>query len=420
MSKKTAILFVEQYIAKAFRSTKKSFPDADLILIRDHKKKATDKASSFSLANDVLYVDFAKERKVAEALVPYQSRLIAVTARGEDGANKLKYVIPHVPYLRTPTRESLDWATDKYQMRIRLKIHDPKNNPKFTKVRENTKIERSRIIAKVGFPMIIKPANLQESMLVAICYHEEELVKVLRNVFSKLNKEYEKYNRIQQPSIIAEEFMDGDMYSIDSYVNSRGKVFHCPLVSVKTGRSIGQDDFYNYLQLTPTNLKKVSVEKAQQRAESAIHALGLRSTTSHIELMKLDDEWKVIEVGARVGGFRDLLHDLSCDIDHSLNDVLIRIPKTPILPKKCKGFACAMKFYAKREGQITEMKGIKKIEQLKSFHSISVNKKVGDRATFAKNGGRSIFNLFMYNAERSKLLADIRRVEQLVDIKVGK
>ena len=135
--------------------------------------------------------------------------------------------------------------------------------------------------------------------------------------------------------------------------------------------------------------------------------------------MKLDDEWKVIEVGPRIGGFRPLLYNLSCDIDHSLNDVFIRKPKRPMIPKKCKGFACAMKWFAEKEGQITEMKGIKKIEELDSFHSMTLNKKVGDRALFAKNGGRSVFNLFMYNADRSKLLADIRRVEQMVEIKVA-
>jgi hypothetical protein len=135
--------------------------------------------------------------------------------------------------------------------------------------------------------------------------------------------------------------------------------------------------------------------------------------------MKIDDDWKVIEVGPRVGGFRDLLHSLSCDIDHSLNDVLIRIPRNPILPKKCKGYACAIKWFAESEGVITEMKGIKKLEDVESFQSISINKKVGDRAYYSKNGGKSIFNLFLYNDDRSKLLADIRRVEKMVDIKIS-
>jgi len=244
------------------------------------------------------------------------------------------------------------------------------------------------------------------------------LEKTLRGTLRKLRTAYENDHRLEEPKLIAEEFMDGDMYSIDSYVGARGKVEHCPLVKVVTGKKIGHDDFYGYLQITPPVFKRETVAKAELVAEKAIHSLGLRSTITHIELMKLDDEWKVIEVGARMGGFRHVLHQLTCGIDHALNDILIRIPRKTVMPRKCTSYACAMKWFAAKEGKITEMKGIKKIEQLESFHSIVQNKKVGDRAVFARKGGRSIFNLILNNADRSKLLADIRRVEQLVEIKV--
>lgn len=388
-----------------------------IMLIWDSRLR---RKNAYQNADIIVECDFSKPQKIAEALLPYQKELVAITCRSEQYAPRFAEVIPHVPYLRTPTAESIRWATDKYEMRKRFKLYDHRITPKFTRVVANTKTERTRIIEKVSFPMIIKPANLAASLFVSICYHEEDLEKTLRTIFSKLKKAYELDKRMEEPKVIAEEYMEGDMYSIDSYVNSRGDVYHCPLVRVKTGKEIGRDDFFNYLQTTPSALKKHSVEKAQIVAETAIHALGLRSTTAHIELMKIDDVWKVIEVGARVGGFRDLLHRLSCDIDHSLNDVLIRVPRKPVIPKKCKGYAAAMKHFAPKEGLIIEMKGVKKIEQLESFHSIQVNKKVGDRATFAKNGGRSLFNLFLYNNDRSKLLADIRRVEQLINIKIKK
>lgn len=416
--KKDIIVFVDFLPKQAVESVRAHFDDCRILNLRSIKKK--NKETEDIDADIVLYVDFTKPWKIAEALLPYQDQLMAITARGEGSASLLREVIPHVPYLRTPSPESINWATDKYEMRRRLRLYDPKNTPRFTKVKENTKKERKRVIEKVQFPLMVKPANLQESMLVTICYHEEELDKALRTIFRKLSREYEKLNRTQLPTIIAEEYMEGDMYSIDSYVNSRGDIFHCPLVRVKTGRDIGHDDFFNYLQVTPSALKLSSVEKARKVAETAIHALGLRSVTAHVELMKIDDEWKVIELAPRLGGFRPLLYQLSCDIDHSLNDVLIRIPRKPIIPKKCKGYAAAIKWFAGKEGEIVEMKGIKKVKALKSFNSIIVNKRIGSRALFSKNGGRSIFNLFLYNDDRSKLLADIRRVEKLVNIKVSK
>lgn len=362
--------------------------------------------------------DFSRESKIVETLLPYQNQLLAITCRQEQALARFAQVLPHVPYLRTPSTESLKWAADKYEMRRRFKLHNPKITPKFSLIKNNTAAERARVIKRVGFPMIVKPANMVASMYVHICYHESELEKTLRSTFRSLKKAYEADNRLEEPRVIAEEYMEGDYYSIDSYVNSRGTVFHCPLVRQVTAKSIGHDDFYNYLQMTPSALKSTTVAKAQVVAEEAIRALGLRSTIVHTELIKIDDEWKVVETAARMGGFRHMLHELSCEINHTLNDVLIRIPRRPIIPKKCKGYACAMKWFAEKEGVITEMKGIKKVEDLASFHAIWVNKKVGDKAVFARNGGRSVFNLFLYNEDRSKLLADIRRVEQMVEVKV--
>ncbi len=366
----------------------------------------------------LLQCDFSKSHKIAEALLPYQNELLAITCRGDDSIARFREVVPHVPYLRTPTSESLLWSVDKYEMRRRFKLFDPKITPLFTLVKENSKEERSRIAEKISFPMIIKPTNLGASLFVSICYHQEDLEKSLRTVFSKIRKAYKADHRMEEPKVIAEQFMEGDMYSIDSYVDSRGTIYHCPMVRIITGKQIGHDDFYGYKQTTPTALKKETVANAHAVTETAIHALGLRSTSAHTELMKIDDDWKVIEIGPRLGGFRDTLHQLSCDIDHTMNDILIRIPRKPIIPKKCKGFATVIKWFSGKEGVITEMKGIKKIEELESFHSITINKKIGDRSVFARNGGRSIFNVFLYNSDRSKLLADIRRLEQMVKIKV--
>lgn len=370
------------------------------------------------MSDIIVHCDFSDEQRLASALLPYQEELLAVTCRSEKSMARFASVIPHVPYLRTPTTESLRWASDKYEMRRKMKIYDPKITPIFTLVKDTSKKEQKRVAEKVGFPMIIKPTNLSGSLFVSVCYHEEDLGKTLKLIFRKIRKAYEADNRPEEPKVIAEEYMNGDLYSIDSYVGTRGKVRHCPLVEVTTGKKIGRDDFFGYIQMTPPPLKKRTVEDAELVAEKAIHALGLRSTITHTELMRVDNDWKVIEIGARMGGFRHELYMLTHGIDHSLNDILVRIPRKVVVPKKGIGYACTMKWYVDKEGVITEMKGIKKVEELKSFHKIDINKKVGDRAKFARNGGRSVFNLFLKNKERSKLLADIRRVEQMVKINV--
>ena len=386
--------------------------------IVDSRKKDKKQLKDYEGLDILLEVDFSKPNKIAETLLPYQDKLLAITSRKESEMMKFIAVIPHVPYLRTPSTESLEWSTDKLKMRRRFALYDKKNTPAFAHVKSNTKAERARVIAKVGFPLIVKPANLAQSLLVSVCYHEDELEKALRNAFRKIRKIYGENNRKELPQMMAEAFMEGDMYSVDAYVNGRGDIYFCPMARVKTGRDIGRDDFSGYLQMSPTALKKETIERAHKVAENGIHALGLRNTTAHVEMMKIDDEWKLIEIGPRIGGFRPQLHQLSCDIDHSLNDILIRIPKKPVIPKKCKGFAAALKWYPRKEGVITTLKGIKKIRELKSFVEITMLKKVGDRCHLPQNGGKAVFTTILYNADRAKLLADIRRVEKLVEIKI--
>ncbi|MGM0629109.1 MAG: hypothetical protein ACQESA_01670, partial [Patescibacteria group bacterium] len=152
----------------------------------------------------------------------------------------------------------------------------------------------------------------------------------------------------------------------------------------------------------------------------AIRALKLRSTTAHIELLQTEKGWKVIEVGPRMGGFRHLMYKLSYGINTAANDIAVRIPKKLSIPKKEKGYTTVLKTYSKKEGTIKSITGVKKVRELKSFYSIKVNKKVGDKAIFAKNGGKEIFRVTLFNEDQSELLADVRRCEKMIKVKTDK
>lgn len=363
-----------------------------------------------------IYCDLSEPEKIKGCFREYEDNLLAITCRGETHVPDFIKIIPHVPYLRAPTTESLQWATDKVMMRRTMRGYDKTIVPKFLVAGRNTKDTRKEIKEKIGFPLVLKPANLAASLLVTICFHEQELEASLRKLFRKIRKIYKDNNRPQEPKIVVEEFMEGGMYSIDAYVSSRGTIWFCPLVCVETGRSVGFDDFFAYKTMTPTTLKKESVELAEDAARKAIRALGLRSTTVHIELMRTEQGWKVIELGPRVGGFRVKLYKLAFGFDHGLNDVLIRIPKKPILGKKAKGYAAMLRFFAKKEGKLIGLQGVQKMRNLKSYVEDKVNKKIGERCVFAKNGGRGVVEVTLFNKSRSLLQADIRRLEQMLKI----
>ncbi len=366
----------------------------------------------------VISCDFSSHLAIQKALVPYKDRLLAVTCRAERNIPLLKKVVPHVPYVNTPTELSLDWTTDKIRMRQFLRNYDKSISPKFLVVHDATEETLDRIERTVGFPLIIKPAGLAASLLVTLCYHREELEANLKNTVKKINQIYKKKKGRGEPQILVEEFMEGAMFSIDIYVNPRGVTYATPLVHVKTGRSVGFDDFFGYMRITPVVLMPHKVENARKVAEKAVEALGLRSTTCHIELMKTEDGWKIIELGPRIGGFRHEMYELSYGMDHSLNDILIRMPKKPVLPKKVRGYTVVMQFYAFKKGKLQSLEGINKIRKLESFSNIEITKKLGEMCDFARNGDDPVFTITLFNKNRSRMLADIRRLEQTVKIKV--
>jgi len=363
--------------------------------------------------------NFDSHKSITQALLPYEGQLKAATVRGENNIPYFQKVIPHIPYLRTPTTESLTWATSKIEMRTRFSEYDKTVSPIFKVVSDAHKKTLESIKTEIGFPLVIKPAGLAASLLVTIAYHEEELAKSLRRVLRKLRSQYKKWEGRGEPQVLVEQFMEGEMYSIDCYVSSSGKIYYCPLVHVKTGRSIGFDDFFGYQQITPTMLRPENIKKARECAHKAIRALALFNTTAHIELMRTEHGWKIIELGPRMGGFRDLMYQLSYGFNHTQNDIANRTGQRPKLSRKVLGYTASLKLFARKEGVITNLLGIKKVQELESFHSMEQNSKIGDKAIFAKHGGKSVFNIFLFNKERSNLLADIRRLEQTVSIETA-
>ncbi|MFM2424449.1 MAG: hypothetical protein RLZZ70_840 [Candidatus Parcubacteria bacterium] len=406
-------------VLRSIREYEKNTGTKFRIMLIQHKARQHNfKVENYPDLDIYLEIDLDKPEDIEKALLPYRSEIVAVTSRSESHMTDFVAVIPNVPYLNTPTTESLCWATDKLLMRRRFMAYDKKISPNYALVKDTSETELARVITKIGFPMVVKPTNLAQSLLVSVCHHEAELKAALKKGFSEIQKLYQKYGRYEEPRILVEEFMDGQMYSVDVYVSPKGTTYFCPMVRVKTGREVGFDDFFGYLQLSPPKLSKQSIDLAHDVARKGIYALGLRSVTAHVELMRIDNDWKVIEIGARVGGFRMSLHKYTHGINHVMNDVLVRMGKRPVLPKRQFASAAAMRIYGKKEGVIKSIRGVSKLKTLASFKSLAQGKRTGDKNIFAKNGGKSVLSIILAHENRSQLLADIRRVEELFKIEI--
>lgn len=367
---------------------------------------------------EVISADFDDPASIRAALRPFEDRIVCVLSQYENSIHEFKKIIPYLPYLQAPTESSLDWATDKKLMRAAFDAYDPTLSPASLHVEDATEATITTIEQKLSYPIIIKPSGLECSLLVSIAHDRQQLVSQLRNTFKQLHTAYRHLLKRLEPSVLVEEFMTGDMYSIDAYVSADGIFCHTPPVKVVTGNKVGFDDFFPYLTLTPTGLPSAEIAAANDAVERGCKALGLRATTAHTELMRTPNGWRIIEIGPRIGGYRPELYSLTIGLNHIANDIVNRIGITPDIPENVLHYAAVLQTYAQEEGRLKTIHGLHKIEQLPSFVSQKQRFREGDILHFAQNNGHPAYEVMLCHENEAQLLTDLKTVEDVLHIEL--
>lgn len=78
---------------------------------------------------------------------------------------------------------------------------------------------------KSRFPFSCKTFWISfQILLISVCYYEEELEETLKRCFQKDRKKYiKKMIEKKKPELLVEQFMEGEMFSIDGYITSKRK-----------------------------------------------------------------------------------------------------------------------------------------------------------------------------------------------------
>ncbi|HVU59700.1 MAG TPA: ATP-grasp domain-containing protein [Candidatus Saccharimonadales bacterium] len=367
----------------------------------------------------VVTADLDSIKSVRGALRPYEGRIVAVTSQYENSIHELQKVIPFLPYLPTPTETSLAWATDKKFMREAFDAYDPTLSPRSFEVHGASAQAVAMIERTMPYPVIIKPSGLERSLLVSVVHDRQELLQALTATFRQLRSAYQQLMKRLEPKVLVEEFMDGDMYSVDTYVAQDGTCYHTPVVKVVTGRKAGFDDFFGHLLLSSAGLAGKEVHGVYDAAERAYRALGLRATTAHTELMRTADGWRIIEVGPRIGGFRQELYSRGYGINHIVNDILNRAGEVPEIVTKPVAYAAVFETYARTEGTLESIEGLGDARRLPSYITMKAPYRKGDMLRFARNGGDAAIDIELCSPNQARLQADIDYLEEAIRIHVA-
>lgn len=374
------------------------------------KQKGMEKRFDF-----VLRCDTKNIGSIAKAIKPIKDEVLIVFCYFESWMPLYARLVKLLPGVKMPTVKALKICNSKLEMRKKfMKLH-PEITPKFMLVKNSR--DYKTIAKKIKFPCITKPLSLTKSRLVIKSNNSEELKSNLKNTFKKIKSIYKKVHSESEPLVLAEEYLEGDLYSIDAYVNSKSKVYFTPIVRVVTGKDIGINDFFNYYRLTPADINSSEEKKAQAVARKAIKATGPISITLHVELMKTkNNDWKIIELQTRPGGYRNEMFKLSYGIKHYENDFLNRMDKKPIIPAKVKSYTAVFEIFPEKEGKLVAVRGMEKMKKLKSFVRYEQAKKIGESCGFSGNGYIYVLQVVLNGKNKKVFYGDLKRMREVVKI----
>jgi len=287
-----------------------------------------------------------------------------------------------------PSFKSCMNARDKLLMRKKLKkLKVPQ--PEFYEV--NTFEDLKNAAKKLGFPFILKPISGAKSRFIQKINNKKELEKAFKliskscknhkgNLFR--NFSFDMDNNFKN-TFLAEEYITGKQVTTTSFI-SKGKIKHISIADLITAQDLNLESFYLLSRTTPTTLPKKIQREVYDISSKAITALGVNNTFLHPELILTKNGPKIIEVAARVGGYRTEMVKYSFGLN--LDEIVIRIALgLPIsTKKKFNKASTAIEIWPRNSGII---KSIPK--QIKS-NFFKINNKIGDKFILPPKGEKPL------------------------------
>ena len=274
-------------------------------------------------------------------------------------------------------------CTDKEVMRTKFAAAPEKISPAFMAVHSREALVDFATTHE--FPLILKPANLAKSLLVTKNNSLEELLANYDKALGLLASTYKKYAPNNTPKLIVEEFLEGSVHSVDAFVDANGEPHVLEnVVDYQTGYDIGFDDNFHYSRLLPSTLPAETIAAIRHCAKIGCEALGMTSSPAHVEIILTPGGPRIVEIGARNGGYRERMHRLANDIDITANALALALNQPLDITPKRNDPVGVFELFPKVPGAFTGITNIAGLQACPSLDYLAV--KAGDGQFVGKAG----------------------------------
>lgn len=252
--------------------------------------------------------------------------------------------------------ESAELASNKYKQRNALAKLSPDYVIKFKLIKNVTDLVQFASEIKSRF--ILKPLNLDSSRGVKMITPDSNL----EDVYSSTIVELSRNQKSSDIELLAEEFIEGEQYSVDSYHTKSGKVLLTPICKQIIGFDKNYKDFRTLYSIYPSYLAPKLEESVQNQLNEILRYIELPSATVHTEFKVLQGKVKIIEFNPRIGGFRNALLSIAYDFNHYENTIRAIIGEESLnIKHKLKAYAAAFQIWADSKGNLKRILNIERI-----------------------------------------------------------
>lgn len=309
-------------------------------------------------------------------------------------------------------------CTDKEVMRSRFALSPEKISPDFNVIDSHESL--THFANTHSFPLILKPANLAKSLLVTKNDSLDELVANYDKARQLAETTYKKYAPNNTPKFIVEEFLEGSIHSVDAFVDIHGEPHVLEqVVDYQTGHDIGFDDNFHYSRLLPSRLSSENIQAIRHTAKIGCQLLGMTSSPAHVEIILTKSGPRIVEIGARNGGYRERMHRLANDINITNNALALALNQPLDITAKKNDHVGVFELFPRTPGVFTGISHQQELEQLPSLNYLSIKAKPGQFIGKAGDGYKMGAVVILHNSDQQQFMADKHYLSNRVTVKVS-
>ena len=145
----------------------------------------------------------------------------------------------------------------------------------------------------------------------------------------------------------------------------------------------------------------------------------MKSTAAHIEIILTNEGPRIVEIGARNGGYRSRMHDIANGIDITGNALRLSLGEDPIIKATRNDPFAVFELFPKTPGVFNGIAHESELQKLPSLIDYKLKYTSGDKIGKSSDGYKMTAVIMLHNTDVAQFARDVDYVNTTVYVKTS-